>query len=70
MELDEAIEYYSYEAPRLGEKFLAEVLTALDRIGEFPKAWHSCSKRTRRSQTRRFLYGVIYQIRKKGGTLF
>lgn len=49
IELDEAIEYYNYEAPGLGEKFLAEVVTTLDRIGEFPRAWHLCSKRTRRS---------------------
>jgi plasmid stabilization system protein ParE len=66
MELDAAIEYYNYETPGLGEKFLAEVLNALDRIGEFPEAWHPCSKRTRRCQTRRFPYGIIYQTRKEG----
>ncbi|MCK4785692.1 MAG: hypothetical protein KAV87_18195 [Desulfobacteraceae bacterium] len=53
IELDEAIEYYNYETPGLGEEFLAEVLNALDRIGEFPEAWHPCSKRTRRCQTRK-----------------
>jgi len=65
IELDEAIEYYNYETPGLGEEFLAEVLNALDRIGEFPEAWHPCSKRTRRCQTRRFPYGIIYQTRKE-----
>ena len=64
IEIDEAIEYYNYEMHGLGEEFLTEVLKALDRIGEFPEAWHSCSKRTRRCQTRRFPYGIIYQIRK------
>jgi len=54
IELDEAIEYYNYEASGLGEKFLTEVLKALDRIGKFPEAWHPCSKRTIRCQTRRF----------------
>ncbi len=63
MELDDAIEYYNYESPGLGDAFLTEVLTALDRIGEFPEAWHPCSKRTRRCQTRRFPYGIIYQAR-------
>jgi len=63
IELDEAIEYYNYELPGLGDAFLTEVLSALDRIGEFPEAWSPCSKRTRRCQTRRFPYGVIYQIR-------
>jgi hypothetical protein len=65
VELDNAIEYYNYEVSGLGDTFLTEVLKALDRIGEFPEAWHPCSTRTRRCQTRRFPYGVIYQIREK-----
>ena len=64
-ELDDAIEYFNYEAPGLGNEFLTEVLNALDRIGKFPEAWHPCSKRTRRCQTRRFPYGIIYQLREK-----
>jgi toxin ParE2 len=64
-ELDEAIEFYNYELPGLGDDFLSEVLNALDRIGKFPEAWNSCSERTRRCQTRRFPYGVIYQLREK-----
>ena len=66
IELDDSIEYYNNEVPGLGDAFLAEVLSALDRIGEFPEAWHPCSKRTRRCQTRRFPYGIIYQIREQG----
>jgi len=65
IELDEAIEYYIYEVPGLGDAFLSEVLNALNRIGEFPKAWHSCSTQARRCQTRRFPYGIIYQIREQ-----
>lgn len=65
IELDDAIEYYNYELPGLGDAFLTEILNALDRICELPEAWHSCSKRTRRCQTKRFPYGVIYQIREK-----
>ena len=65
IELDDAIDYFNYEVPGLGDAFLNEVLNALDRIGEFPEAWHPCSERTRRCQTRRFPYGVIYQIRKE-----
>ena len=65
IELDEAIEYYNYEVSGLGDAFLTEVLNALDRIGEFPEAWQPSSKRTRRCQTRRFPYGVIYQIREQ-----
>lgn len=53
IELDQAIEYYNYESPGLGDAFLTEVLKALDRIGEFPEAWHPLSARTRRCQMRR-----------------
>jgi toxin ParE2 len=65
IELDQAIEYYNYESPGLGDEFLTEVLKVIDRIGEFPEAWHRLSKRTRRCQTRRFPYGIIYQIREE-----
>ena len=63
LELDEGIEYYNHESSGLGDVFLSEILSALDRIGQFPKAWHPCSKRTRRCQIRRFPYGIVYQIR-------
>jgi len=54
IELDEAIQYYNHESVGLGDRFLIEVLNTLNRIGEFPNAWHAYSKRTRRCQTRRF----------------
>ena len=63
LELDQAIEYYNYELPGLGDEFLTEVLRSIDRIGEFPEAWHRLSERTRRCRTRKFPYGIIYQIR-------
>lgn len=63
IELDEAIQYYNDKALGLGDDFLTEVLKALNRITRFPESWHPCSKRTRRCQTRRFPYGIIYQIR-------
>jgi hypothetical protein len=64
IELDDAIEYYNYEVPGLGEAFLTEVLNTLDRIGKYPEAWQPSSNRTRRCQTRRFPYGIMYQIRR------
>jgi toxin ParE2 len=60
--LDDAIKYYNYDVPGLGYAFLTEVLEALSRVGKYPEAWHQYSKRTRRCQTRRFPYGIIYQI--------
>lgn len=59
-ELDDAIEYYNNEVEGLGEDFLKEVLNSIERITHFPDAWHPLSKNTRRCQTRRFPYGIIY----------
>lgn len=64
IEFDEVIEYYNCVAPGLGREFVNEVVNALDRIGTFPEAWHPYTKQTRRCQTRRFPYGIVYQIKK------
>jgi plasmid stabilization system protein ParE len=61
-ELDEAVEYYNAESPGLGDQFLLEVLSTLERIRQYPLAWHPFTQNTRRCQTRRFPYGVVYQI--------
>jgi plasmid stabilization system protein ParE len=61
-ELDEAVEYYNVESPGLGDQFLLEVLAAFDRITQFPQAWHPYTENSRRCQTRRFPYGITYQI--------
>jgi hypothetical protein len=60
IELDEAVEYYNNEVDGLGDVFLQEVLNTIDRIAKFPDAWHPLSENTRRCQTRRFPYGLIY----------
>ena len=62
IELDDSIEYYNSESHGLGNELLVEVLHALDRIKNFPKAWHPFTETTRRCQLRRFPYGIIYQI--------
>jgi plasmid stabilization system protein ParE len=64
IELDEAIAYYNYEKPNLGNDFLSEVLAAFDRIVKYPNAWPKISARTHRCVIRRFPYYIIYQIRK------
>ena len=61
-ELDEAIEYYESESPGLGSQFLQEVLNSLNRIANFPEAWHPLSINTRRCQTAKFPYGLVYAI--------
>lgn len=62
IELDKAVEYYNSESPGLGGHFLQEILNALDRIASFPQAWHPLSENTRRCQTVRFPYGLIYSV--------
>ena len=41
---------------------MLEVLETLARIRRFPKAWNPYTENTRRCQTRRFPYGIVYQI--------
>ena len=59
-ELDETISYYNTELAGLGEAFLFEVLSAIERIRQYPKAWHPLSENTRRCRLKRFHYGLIY----------
>ena len=59
---DEAVEYYNIESPGLGDQFLLEVLSSFERIKRFPKASRLFTEDSRRCQTRRFPYGIAYQI--------
>ena len=61
IELDEAVAYYNSESAGLGQLFLIEVLSTIERIRQFPNAWHPLSDQTRRCRTRRFPFGIIYQ---------
>jgi len=65
-ELDETVDYYNFESPGLGDAFLQEVLNSLERIVNFQEAWHPLSENTRRCQTRRFPYGIIYSAIEDG----
>lgn len=38
--LDEAISWYTNQAPGLGDAFLAKTLKTLKLIAQFPQAWH------------------------------
>lgn len=59
-ELDEAVEYYNAESLGLGDEFLLEVLSTLERIRQYPEAWPPFTQHTRRCQTRRFPYSIVY----------
>jgi len=62
MELNEAIDYYERCQTGLGAEFSNEVYSAIRSIVRLPEAWTRMSENTRRCQTDRFPFGVIYQI--------
>jgi ParE toxin of type II toxin-antitoxin system, parDE len=62
-ELEEKVKYYNDQQAGLGYDFAREVADTIARILRYPKAWTKLSKRTRRCRTKRFPYGVVYQIR-------
>ena len=68
IELKEATHYYETCQKGLGDQFLKEIRTTIQRIIELPEAWTPLSKNTRRCLTKRFPYGIIYQI--ENNTIF
>lgn len=62
IEFFEAIEYYEDCSPGLGLEFSEEILSTIQRIIYFPNAWGKFSKDTRRCLTKRFPFGIIYQV--------
>ncbi len=62
IELTEAAHYYENCRKGLGIEFSKEIHSTVKRIIEFPEAWSTLTKNTRRCLTKRFPYGVIYQI--------
>jgi toxin ParE2 len=61
-ELDEAVVWYSTQAPGLGEGFLVEVLRSIQLIQRHPTGWHPLTPDIRRCRLRRFPYSVIYTV--------
>jgi plasmid stabilization system protein ParE len=62
-DLEEAAEYYERRREGLGAQFLTEVESAIGLIQQFPNGWPQMTQKTRRVRTRRFPYGIVYQIR-------
>ncbi len=58
----EAIDYYESCSSGLGLEFADEVYNAIQRVIHFPAAWSQFSENTRRCLTKRFPFGVIYQV--------
>ena len=62
IELDQAVRWYGAQAPGLGNAFLIEVLSTVDRIVRFPEGWHPLGEGVRRCRLSRFPYGLIYTV--------
>jgi toxin ParE2 len=60
IELDEAIRWYEAQSPGLGNAFLIEVLSTVDRVLCYPEAWHPLDEGVRRCRLTRFPYALIY----------
>jgi len=59
----EGVEYYNEQREGLGLEFSEEVRAGIRKIIEYPEAWPLVSKRTRRCRTKRFPFGIFYQVR-------
>ncbi len=62
VELDEAVEYYNYELPGLGHRFITEINNATEKIVRFPNAWTRVGNYTRRCLLKKFPYAIFYTI--------
>jgi len=65
-ELDEAVSYYNGQVAGLGNAFLLETIASIERIRQFPDAWHPLGENVRRCRLRRFSYGLIYHADETG----
>jgi len=63
IELKDAVTFYDEQRSGLGDEFLAEVDQAIQRILRQPLAGTKMQKNTRCCRTKRFPYGLIYQVR-------
>ena len=63
IEFIEAVAYYELSREELGLRLSREVYATINRVTLNPTAWPLISENTRRCFTRRFPYGVVYEIR-------
>ena len=60
-ELNKAVRYYNAQRIHLGDEFRDEAWDTIQRIREFPLAWHPMGGAVRRCQMHRFPYSIIYE---------
>jgi plasmid stabilization system protein ParE len=67
-ELQDAVSYYDSLSHDLGDAFLREIDDCISRVLSFPTAWTPLDALRRRCRTKRFPYGLVYQV--EGETVF
>lgn len=63
IEFIDAIVYYEESSEGVGLRFSREVYATIKRAAANPNSWPQMTDNTRRCLTRRFPYGVVYEIR-------
>ena len=61
-EIDEAYQWFQDQRVGLGEEFLAEVQTVLDRIQENPELHAPIYENVRHARIKRFAHAVYYRL--------
>ena len=61
-ELTNASDYYEEQDSGLGYEFIKEVEGAIERILQFPFAWHILKDPYRQCILKRFPYSIVYQV--------
>lgn len=62
-EFIDAVAFYEMSREGLGLRLSREVNATINRVILGPTAWPQISENTRRCFTRRFPYGVVYEVR-------
>jgi plasmid stabilization system protein ParE len=68
-EIEAAADYYEIEEAGLGFQFIQELNHAIAFILQFPEAWSTISKRSRRCSMQRFPYNIIYSAQQDTVTI-
>jgi plasmid stabilization system protein ParE len=61
-ELLESTEYYNRESPGLGDRFLGDFLSLMERLSRYPESGKRTLKRLRVAGLRSFPYSVVYGL--------
>jgi plasmid stabilization system protein ParE len=62
-ELEDVENYYDGISEDLGDRFRAEIESALSRIIKLPNAWQPLTKTVRRRRLIDFPYGIVYRVK-------